>query len=230
MKDKMLLILRIGVFYGGLLLGFVWKQAIGTGYFLKVIVFLATLMTASLVTTIILEKIAPKSLEARKVRVTDNRRVGVDKILLPLFQVITWISIAAIPLDIFIWKIFNEINVICNVLGIIMVILSSRLNFLSIYNNPYITMTIHDQSDRKQQVVSTGIYGIIRHPFYTSIILQLFGMSLWFGSVLSILFVLVASIVLIIRIYIEENYLKNRLPEYYTYIEKTKFRLIPYIW
>ena len=81
-----------------------------------------------------------------------------------------------------------------------------------------------------QKVVSTGLYGIVRHPMYTATIGMFLTMPIILGSWWAFLVMLPYVTVIMSRIKDEENLLLYELEGYQKYTEKVRWRLIPYIW
>ncbi len=81
-----------------------------------------------------------------------------------------------------------------------------------------------------QNVVSTGLYGIVRHPMYSGSLLLLMGIPLSLGSLWAGLLILVATGILVWRITDEEKFLLSHLDGYNEYCDKVKYRLIPGIY
>ncbi|MBS1902516.1 MAG: isoprenylcysteine carboxylmethyltransferase family protein [Bacteroidetes bacterium] len=78
-------------------------------------------------------------------------------------------------------------------------------------------------------LVTGGIYGVIRHPMYTGVLLATLGFALNDGSppVMILWVVLLADLVMKLRY--EERLLAARFPAYEEYRKRTD-RLIPFIW
>jgi protein-S-isoprenylcysteine O-methyltransferase Ste14 len=75
--------------------------------------------------------------------------------------------------------------------------------------------------------VTDGIYGIIRHPSYLGMIVNMLGWALVFRSTLGVLLVALTVAILIGRIRSEETLLRSQFgPEYDAYRART-WRLIP---
>jgi len=89
---------------------------------------------------------------------------------------------------------------------------------------------IRIQAERKQYVVSTGVYGFVRHPTYLGAILQFIGAPLLLGSVFGVLTGATLIFLLAGRIIGEEKMLVNELEGYSDYKKKVRYRLIPYVW
>ncbi|MBR3035994.1 MAG: isoprenylcysteine carboxylmethyltransferase family protein [Lachnospiraceae bacterium] len=94
--------------------------------------------------------------------------------------------------------------------------------------NTYLSRTIEVQEDQK--VIDTGLYGIVRHPMYMVTVLLFLAMPLVLGSVISFVIMLAYIPLIVKRIRNEEQVLEKGLPGYSEYMEKVKYRLIPFIW
>lgn len=70
----------------------------------------------------------------------------------------------------------------------------------------------------------------MRHPWYVGLILWFFRFPLALGSLYSLIPAGVLTILLVMRIFIEEKALRKELPSYEEYCETVKYRIIPYIW
>ena len=94
--------------------------------------------------------------------------------------------------------------------------------------NAYLSRTVEIQEG--QTVVSTGLYGIVRHPMYFSVVFLFWAMPLVLGSLPAFLVMLPFPLLLVQRIRDEEKLLEEGLPGYREYEHKVRFRLIPFIW
>lgn len=116
------------------------------------------------------------------------------------------------------------------------VIIISSIIFLLAYimyaevlrENEYLSRTV--EVSENQKVVDSGLYGIVRHPMYTSTIFLFLSMPLILDSIFSFIVMLVYPIIIIFRIRNEEKVLENELIGYKEYKEKVKNKIIPYLW
>ena len=99
--------------------------------------------------------------------------------------------------------------------------------FFVFKQNTFLSATVEVQE--KQQVISNGLYGIIRHPMYTGALILLLFTPIALGSWFGLLPVLALIAVIIYRAVDEEQELKQNLPGYKEYCEKVKYRLIPFV-
>lgn len=81
-----------------------------------------------------------------------------------------------------------------------------------------------------QQVVSTGLYAIVRHPMYTSTIVMFVAMPVVLGSYWATLPMVLYIPIIALRIKDEEQLLRADLKGYTEYCAKVHWRLLPYIW
>jgi protein-S-isoprenylcysteine O-methyltransferase Ste14 len=114
------------------------------------------------------------------------------------------------------------------VLGDAMVVLGLYLALVVLQQNTYAASTIETMEG--QTVISTGLYGIVRHPMYLGTLILSLGAPLALGSYWGLLIVLLVIPVLVLRIGDEEKMLVGELEGYEDYRHKVRFRLIPAIW
>jgi protein-S-isoprenylcysteine O-methyltransferase Ste14 len=84
--------------------------------------------------------------------------------------------------------------------------------------------------ERDQAVVSTGLYGLVRHPMYFGVLVMLIGVPLALGSYWGLVFVVVDAILFATRIFDEEKALTEELTGYREYTQKVHSRLVPGVW
>ena len=94
--------------------------------------------------------------------------------------------------------------------------------------NAWLSRTVEVQ--KGQIVVDHGLYGVVRHPMYAASVLLFLSMPLILGSIFSFLVMLLYLPLIAKRIRGEEELLKDGLEGYEEYMERVKYRLIPFIW
>ncbi|MBP5166319.1 MAG: isoprenylcysteine carboxylmethyltransferase family protein [Oscillospiraceae bacterium] len=94
--------------------------------------------------------------------------------------------------------------------------------------NAYLSRTVEVQDDQK--VIDTGLYGVVRHPMYSSTLILFLSMGLVLGSPLSFAVLLFYIPIIAKRIKNEEDVLVRGLEGYEEYMKKVKYRMIPFIW
>jgi protein-S-isoprenylcysteine O-methyltransferase Ste14 len=96
--------------------------------------------------------------------------------------------------------------------------------------NKFAEMSVRIQTERGHQVVDTGPYAFVRHPFYVATFPLLGGMPLALGSYWALIPAAVAGIALVVRTVLEDQVLQNELPGYKEYAGRVRYRLIPGVW
>ena len=94
--------------------------------------------------------------------------------------------------------------------------------------NVWLSRTI--EVPHNQQVVSTGLYGIVRHPMYSATLLLFLSMPLVLASPWSFAIMLLYIPIIALRIRNEEQVLERELKGYTEYKQRVKYKLIPFIW
>ncbi|MDO4853185.1 MAG: isoprenylcysteine carboxylmethyltransferase family protein [Clostridia bacterium] len=94
--------------------------------------------------------------------------------------------------------------------------------------NVYLSRTVEVQEH--QQVIDTGLYGLVRHPMYSSTLILFLSMGLVLGSPISFAILLLYVPLIAKRIKNEEEVLTQGLEGYEAYRKKVKYKVIPFIW
>jgi protein-S-isoprenylcysteine O-methyltransferase Ste14 len=182
------------------------------------------------ITIIYLYRYDPALLEERYQQPGTEGEKGWDKyflyILFPSF--IIWILIMPLDAERFSWT--NNFPIYMEALGLILLIGSAFFLFRSYKDNTFVSPLVRIQSDRDQQVVSTGVYGMVRHPMYLGGMMLFLGAPLLMGSLYGIIIGVFLSILFVGRIIGEEKMLMEELDGYGDYKKKVRYRIIPYIW
>ena len=118
----------------------------------------------------------------------------------------------------------NSIVIISSIVFIIAYMLYAEV----LRENAYLSRIIEVQEN--QEVVDTGLYGIVRHPMYAVTILLFLSMPLVLGSIQSFIIFLAYPFIIAKRIKNEEEVLEKDLDGYTEYKDKVKYKMIPFIW
>jgi protein-S-isoprenylcysteine O-methyltransferase Ste14 len=114
------------------------------------------------------------------------------------------------------------------VVGNILVAAGLGMALQVVNQNEYAAATITVEA--QQPVISTGLYGVVRHPMYSFASLMILGMPLALDSYWGLVTVLPAFAVLAYRIVDEEKMLRQELAGYDEYTRKVHYRLVPGVW
>ncbi|MBR4991162.1 MAG: isoprenylcysteine carboxylmethyltransferase family protein [Oscillospiraceae bacterium] len=94
--------------------------------------------------------------------------------------------------------------------------------------NAWLSRTVEVQEG--QQVVDSGLYGIVRHPMYAVTTVLFLSIPLVLGSWIAFVVFLIYPALMVKRIRSEEQLLEAELPGYADYQKKVKYRMIPFLW
>lgn len=94
--------------------------------------------------------------------------------------------------------------------------------------NAYLSRTIEVQAGQK--VVSTGLYGVVRHPMYAATLFLFLSMPLILGSLPSFPILLCYLPLIAKRIRNEEAVLEKELEGYAAYKKQVRYKVIPFVW
>lgn len=113
------------------------------------------------------------------------------------------------------------------IIGFLMILLAYVVMFFVFKQNVFASAII--KVEKNQKVISTGLYGVIRHPMYSGIMFMMVGTPIALGSWWGLLGSLWSIIFVIIRLLDEEKYLVTNLEGYAEYRKKVRYRLIPFV-
>jgi len=189
-------------------------------------VFLAVFGVASLATTLYLMEKDPKLLE-RRVQAGPTAEKERSQRIIQFLTSLMFIAMLVVPaLDHrFAW---TPVPSAVAIVGDMLVALGFLLIFFVYRENTFASATI--EIAEGQKVISTGMYGLVRHPMYFGGLFLLVGMPLSLGSLSGLVVYALFMPALLWRIFDEEHFLASNLPGYPEYQRKVRYRLLPHIW
>jgi protein-S-isoprenylcysteine O-methyltransferase Ste14 len=123
---------------------------------------------------------------------------------------------------------WSSVPATVSVTGDVLVAVGLGIAMLTTIQNGYASANITVESG--QELVSTGMYSVVRHPMYFGNVVLMIGIPLALGSYWGLLFVIPGLAVLATRILDEEKVLTQQLAGYRAYAERVHYRLVPYVW
>lgn len=179
--------------------------------------------------TIYLKYCAPELLKERMRKPSELNQKKWDKVFLLAFSILGFAWIITLPLaHRFGWD--YSFPYALSALGFISMPFSTFIILNAFAENRFASHVVRIQQDKKQYVISTGVYSIIRHPMYSGAIAAYIGVPLVLDSPVGLVIGFIISALMIARIFGEEKTLEAELEGYKEYEQKVKYRLIPYIW
>jgi protein-S-isoprenylcysteine O-methyltransferase Ste14 len=97
-----------------------------------------------------------------------------------------------------------------------------------VVQNGYAAATITVEADQK--LVSTGVYGLVRHPMYFGALIMMVGTPLALDSYWGLVVLVPAGAALAVRILDEEKLMTAELAGYADYTRRVRYRLLPGVW
>ena len=123
---------------------------------------------------------------------------------------------------------WSEVSGVGVAVAVVLFLLSYVLYAEVLRENVWLSRTI-EVSDG-QSVVSTGLYGVVRHPMYFATLLMFLSMPLVLGSWWSFAVLLLYIPIIVTRTLDEERLLRKELNGYEEYCTKVRWRILPFIW
>jgi protein-S-isoprenylcysteine O-methyltransferase Ste14 len=207
-------------------LGLTLFLAAGTFNYWQAWVLLVVAALTTSIPTFYLMRTNPVALERRRHAGPTAETRTVQKVLIAGW----YSSLAAIILVSAFDRRFGWSSVptaICLV-GDVLVAVALGLAMLVVIQNSHAAATVRVESDQK--LISTGLYGLVRHPMYTGNVIMMIGIPLALGSYWGLVFLIPGLTVLAVRIRDEEKLLRDELDGYREYTQKVRYRLVPCMW
>jgi len=154
------------------------------------------------------------------------RKRDCPEIIVFLLFVVCTALVVVSPLDFrFGW---SSVPWYVSVIGDALIAFSFYIFYLVSKVNTYAAANV--RVEEGQQVVSNGMYALVRHPMYLGALFLVIGTPFALGSWWALLLVPLSVPGLYFRIANEEKVLMRGLPGYTEYTQRVRYRLIPYIW
>lgn len=123
---------------------------------------------------------------------------------------------------------WSQVSPFVSLVGDALIVLSFVVYIIVFRVNSYAASSI--QTFEGQKVISTGPYALVRHPKYVGDLFLIIGIPIalgsWWGLVISVLLIPALAW----RILDEEKLLTKDLAGYAEYMQKVRYRLVPYVW
>jgi protein-S-isoprenylcysteine O-methyltransferase Ste14 len=213
------------VIFGGLLL-----VPAGTMTWWRAWVFLGVVLVGSVASMVSLIRGNQALLKERFKPPIQAGQPLADKIVVLLFLAAFCGLVIFIPLDVFRLHLLGEPGTVVSSLGLVLFIMGWSVMTLALRENAFAAPVVRHQAERHHTVVDTGVYGMVRHPMYAGAVLLLVGMPLWLQSYAAALLASVPIGTLVVRILVEEEFLRRELQGYPAYTARVRYRLFPFLW
>ena len=200
----------------------------GTTQWVGAWIFLGAMQGGSLVMSLWL---AARDPELLKDRLSSRRQKKgtADRLLMPLLHVSFFLWLAAMAFDVRLHGT-NQMPTWLNALGGA-AILAAFLTTIRVFReNTYATAIVKVQPERRQTVVDTGPYALVRHPLYAVALFTYLAIPFALGSWIGLLGLPLLVLIVAVRASLEEQVLATALPRYCDYMARVPYRFVPFVW
>lgn len=198
----------------------------GTFHYWQAWVFLAVFALSTWIPSVYLMRTNPAALERRM-------RAGPLAETRTLQRIVITVMFISFPATFVVSALdrrfgWSPVPATVSLVGDVLVAIGLGIAMLVVIQNGYAAANVTVEAEQK--VVSTGLYGLVRHPMYTGNVILMIGVPLALGSYWGLVFLIPGLIVLVLRIGDEEQLLGQELNGYREYAQQVHYRLVPYVW
>jgi len=205
--------------------------AAGTLAWSRAWVLVVVLLIVRLSTAIAVFRVNPTLLRERATVLIHHDQPLADKVALLAFMTTAFIGVPVVAaLDVFRWHLLPGPPPFLAALGLVLFVVGWIIKALALRENAFAVTVVRKQAERHHAVVDTGIYKAVRHPMYAGSPFVHLGLALWLGSYAAALYASLPLGLLMVRIGLEERFLRRELPGYADYVKRVRYRLLPGIW
>jgi len=201
----------------------------GDFYWIEAWVFSVVFIVLCCATVVYLYFKDPALLQERYSGISQKGQKSWDKIFLSVFVSLFFLSYVIMPLDARRYHWSPEFPTWIEVTGAIFLALAFVIIFEVFRENTFAAPVVRVQEERRQKVISSGLYGIVRHPMYVGAVFLFFGVPMLLGSIYGIIIGFAMTVMIAIRSIGEEKVLTEELDGYQEYTRRVRWRLIPSI-
>jgi protein-S-isoprenylcysteine O-methyltransferase Ste14 len=193
-------------------------------------VLLATLLVARAVSTLAVYRVNPLLLAERTGVPIRRGQPMLDRVLVSSFMASFAALVAFCSVDVWHLRLLPPPPFAVRLAGLVLFVLGWWGVGLVLKQNAFAVTTVRHQAERGHHVVDTGIYRVVRHPLYASMIPVMAGMGLWLGTTAGALLTVVPVSILAVRIVLEERFLRRTLLGYDDYATRVRWKMVPGVW
>jgi protein-S-isoprenylcysteine O-methyltransferase Ste14 len=172
----------------------------------------------------------PDIIAERANSMQNEQAQGWDRVLAPLVAYGSGLVLPVVAgLDArFHWSAGFSLSV--EIIGLVLILGGYVLGSYALIANRFFSGTVRIQEERGHTVISRGPYRWVRHPGYAGALLANIGFPLFLSSAWTFLPMLLITVVIVVRTSLEDRFLQRELAGYCEYVEKVRYRLVPWVW
>ena len=114
--------------------------------------------------------------------------------------------------------------------GLVVLLLAAPFGTWAMVENEHFEQFVRIQAERRHRTVTTGPYRFVRHPGYLGAILGALATPLMLGSAWTFVPAGLVALLFVVRTHLEDQTLRRELQGYEEYAQRTRFRLVPFVW
>jgi protein-S-isoprenylcysteine O-methyltransferase Ste14 len=154
---------------------------------------------------------------------------GFDKILAPIAGLGGALLMLAAGLDgLFRWT--PAFSLVVKIVALVFILAGYAWSSYALIENRFFSSVVRIQTERGHEVVSSGPYGVMRHPGYAGALLLYLATPFFLDSWWTLVPAVFLVVVLVIRTGLEDRTLQEELPGYREYAGRVRYRLLPGVW
>ena len=222
--------LIFAVLFPVVIYGMAFFVILGTWDWWRAWVFIGVIVAATVTMMLVVFRDRQELLNERFKGAIQRGQPWADRLVMLLFWIAYLTLLFFIPYDVFRLHVFEKPGVLTSSLGMVLILAGYWIVALAFRENTFAVPVIKHQTERQHVVVDTGPYAIVRHPLYAGVMLLFIGVPLWLESYAGILVAAFPIATFMLRIFVEERFLRRELPGYEAYTERVRYRLVPFVW
>ena len=114
--------------------------------------------------------------------------------------------------------------------ALVLFALGDLFAFWAMWSNAFFATTVRIQDERDHAVATSGPYRYVRHPGYSGWLVCNIVPPLILDSLWALIPAVLTVLIILIRTAAEDRTLHEELPGYKEYAQRTRYRLLPYVW
>ena len=123
-----------------------------------------------------------------------------------------------------------DVSLALQLAAMILLLLSAAFGAWAMLENPFFSSVVRIQKDRRQTVIASGPYRLVRHPAYSEYTLFWAATPVALGTLWAFIPALLMIAAVIIRTALEDRTLQAELSGYKEYTRRVRYRLLPGVW
>jgi protein-S-isoprenylcysteine O-methyltransferase Ste14 len=151
-----------------------------------------------------------------------------DRIVTSAITILTLLVLVVAGFDVrFGW---SSVPPAVSVIGLLLIVAGDAVVSWGMAANRFFARVVRIQTDRGQEVCSSGPYRFVRHPGYAGMIVYSIALPFGLGSWWAIIPALLVAVGFVVRTALEDRTLQVELPGYAEYAARVRCRLAPGVW